>query len=125
MILLTVDEIIDFHKRLIEATGGSSEMRDSSLLESAVYNAIQSFDDEEIYKSVEEKAARLAFAIIKNHAFVDGNKRIGAFVMLITLQLNSVPIMFTQQELITLGVSIAESAMSYIEILAWINSHKT
>lgn len=90
MILLTVDEIIALHYKLIEKTGGSDGIRDINLLESAVYGAEASFGDEECYPSTEEKAARLMYALTNNHAFVDGNKRIGVFVMLITLKLNSV-----------------------------------
>ena len=81
MILLTVDEIIGIHEKLVEASGGSSGLRDEGLLKSAVYSAEVSFDDVEMYPTVEEKAARLAYSLINNHAFVDGNKRIGVFVM--------------------------------------------
>ena len=87
MIILTVDEIIDIHKKIVMATGGSSELRDRALLESAVYAAEASFDNEEIYPTIQEKAARLAYGLISNHAFVDGNKRIGVFIMLMTLKL--------------------------------------
>ena len=63
MIFLTVDEIVALHAQLINATGGASGIRDMGLLESAVYSAIQSFDDIEIYPTIKEKSARLAFAI--------------------------------------------------------------
>jgi len=88
MILLTVEEVIDLHHKLIERTGGSHGLRDQSLLESAVYSAVSAFGDSEAYHSVEEKAARLMFSLTNNHEFVDGNKRIGVFTMLMTLQLN-------------------------------------
>jgi len=54
----------------------------------------------EQYPSVEEKAARLCYALIANHAFVDGNKRVGVLAMLMTLRLNAVALEYTQQELI-------------------------
>ena len=124
MILLTVEEISDLHDKLIERTGGSHGLRDQSLLESAVYSAMSGFGDNEAYPSVEEKAARLMFSLTNNHAFVDGNKRIGVLTMLMTLQLNSVKIKYTQTELISLGLSVADGKTEYTEILDWIMKHK-
>lgn len=124
MILLTVEEVIELHDKLIERTGGSGGLRDRSLLESAVYSAMTSFADSEAYPSVEEKAARLMFSITNNHAFFDGNKRIGVFVMLMTLQLNNIKINYPQSELISLGLSVAAGTTDYNQILDWIIKHK-
>lgn len=124
MILLTVEEISSLHDKLIERIGGSHGLRDQSLLESAVYSAMSGFGDNEAYPSVEEKAARLMFSLTNNHAFIDGNKRIGVFTMLMTLQLNNVKIKYTQTELISLGLSVAEGKTKYTEILDWIMKHK-
>ncbi len=99
-------------------------MRDKGLLESAVNSAFASFDDVERYPSIEEKAARYAFSITNNHAFVDGNKRIGVFVMLMTLSLNDVEIHYTQPELIKLGLVIADGSVGYDYILRWIYEHR-
>ncbi len=125
MILLTIDEITDLHSKIIFRTGGSDGLRDMNLLESAVYSAATSFGDVENYKTAEEKAARLMFALVSNHAFVDGNKRIGVFVMLMTLKLNNIEIKYTQAELISLGLSVAAGQTDYSGILNWINTHKT
>ena len=124
MIVLTVEEITALHAKLIERTGGSHGLRDQSLLESAVYSALSAFGDREAYPTVEEKAARLMFALTNNHAFVDGNKRIGVFTMLMTLQLNSINLHYTQGELISLGLLVAAGEMDYESILAWILEHK-
>lgn len=124
MILLTVEEVITLHNKLIERTGGSDGLRDQSLLESAVYSAMTGFEGSEAYPTVQEKAARLMFALTNNHAFVDGNKRIGVFVMLMTLQLNNVKIKYTQTELISLGLSVAEGTTGYDEILTWIRERE-
>ncbi len=124
MILLTVDEIKVLHSKLIEKTGGSDGVRDINLLESAVFGASVTFGNEEIYPTVEEKAARLMYAITNNHPFIDGNKRIGVFTMLMTLNLNAVEIKYTQEELIDLGLSVAASNRNYEEVLEWINNHK-
>jgi len=123
MILLTIDEILMLHSKLIARTGGSDGLRDRGLLESAVFSAVSSFDDQEVYPSIEEKAARLMYGLIANHAFIDGNKRIGVFVMLMTLQLNNVALNYTQAELISLGLSVADGSMKYQDILNWIQSH--
>ena len=124
MITLTVSEILRLHQKLLDATGGLSGTRDLGLLESAVYNANQVFGEEEAYPTVEQRAARLAYAITQNHPFVDGNKRIGMLVMLMTLRLNHVQIQYTQAELIQLGLSVADNSYRYEDILAWINNHK-
>lgn len=124
MMLLTVDEIIGLQEKLIEKTGGSHGLRDRGLLESAVYSADSAFGDVEAYPSTEEKAARLAFAITGNHAFVDGNKRIGMLVMLLTLRLNGILLAFAQAELVALGLGVADGTVDYRAILAWIEAHK-
>ena len=123
MILLTVDEIIELHTKLIAKTGGSDGLRDIGLLESAVYSAQSSFGDEELYPTVSQKAARLMYALVSNHAFVDGNKRIGVFVMLITLRLNGITLHYSQPELIHLGLSTASGTTKYEDILSWIHNH--
>ena len=123
MILLTIDEIMELHQKLVTATGGSAELRDRGLLESAVYSAEASFEDVEIYPTIEEKAARLAYSLISNHAFVDGNKRIGVFVMLMTLRLNGIRLVYTQPELIELGLQAASGIVKYEEIIHWIKAH--
>lgn len=124
MILLTVDEIISIHEKLVEATGGSKGLRDKGLLESSVYSADASFGDVEMYPTVMEKAARLAYSLISNHAFVDGNKRIGVFVMLMTLKLNHIKITYTQAELSDLGLDAASGKAEYEDILAWVREHQ-
>ena len=123
MILLTVDEILKLHTKLTAKTGGGDGLRDRGLLESAVYSAQSSFGGAEIYPSLAEKAARLQFALTANHAFVDGNKRIGVLVMLLTLKLNGVSLHYTQEELTQLGLSAAGGQADYKDILAWIKGH--
>ena len=125
MIVLTVDEIILLHDKLIAATGGSPGLRDRGLLESAVYSVNSGFDEVETYPSTEEKAARFAYALTQNHAFVDGNKRIGILAMLTTLRMNDVALQYAQQELIDLGLGIADGSLQYKAVLAWIEQHIT
>ena len=123
MILLTVDEIIMLHDKLLAATGGLPGLRDRGLLESAVFSINAGFEDVERYPTIEEKAARLAYSLISNHAFADGNKRVGVLAMLMTLKLNGISIRYTQRELIDLGLAAASGKAGYEEILGWILRH--
>ena len=77
MIRLSKEQVILLHQRLIEATGGSNGIRDDGMLDSALANPFQSFGDEELYPSIQAKAAQICFGIVKNHPMVDGNKRLG------------------------------------------------
>lgn len=124
MILLNCNEIRSAHTRLIQKTGGLDGVRDIGLLESAVLSTYSSFSDTELYPTIEEKAARLAFSIISNHAFIDGNKRIGLLVMLMTLQLSHIKLIYTQDELVKLGLGIADGSIGYEYILVWIIKHR-
>jgi len=125
MIILTTDEIIEIHNKLIQVTGGSHGIRDMGLLESAVLGCTQTFGGEELYPTIIEKASRLAFSVCKNHPFIDGNKRVAVTVLLVILRMNDVTLSFTQQELITLGLGIADGSISYNDIKEWVIIHIT
>ncbi len=87
MKFLSKQHILKLHEMLIAQSGGTPEIRDDGLLESALNTPFQSFGDTELYPSLLEKAARLGYGLIKNHPFVDGNKRIGTHAMLVFLPL--------------------------------------
>ena len=87
MIILSKEQVILLHAQLIVETGGAEGVRDEGLLESALYAPFQSFGDRDVYPFIQQKAARLGIGLTKNHAFVDGNKRIGAHAMLVFLVL--------------------------------------
>ena len=89
MIRFSKDKVLLLHQILAEATGGSVGVRDDALLDSALESAFAGFGDREFYPSKEEKGARLGFALISNHAFVDGNKRIGIYVMMSFLEMTA------------------------------------
>lgn len=124
MIILTKDQIIRLHTQLIEATGGSHGLRDESLLESAVNAPFQSFDGHDAYPSAQQKAARLGFGLVKNHAFVDGNKRIGAHAMLTFLLLNKIELEYTQKELSETILKVASGEYDFKQLLGWILDHQ-
>lgn len=94
------------------------------LLDSAVSAPFQSFGGKELYPSVKDKAARLCFGLIKNHIFIDGNKRIGIYVMLVFLQLNGIFIKCNDEELVDLGIGIAEGKLGDKDIISWIEKHE-
>lgn len=124
MITLDVEQVIHLHGLLIERTGGKDGLRDIGTLESAIYHAYATFEGKDLYPTVEEKAARQMFSLITNHAFIDGNKRIGAFVLLILLKMNDIPIEYTQKELIDLAMGAAEGRIDAGQIYQWIENHK-
>ena len=90
MIRLSKSQILLIHDQLISETGGSSGLRDEGMLDSALNAPFQTFGGEDVYPSLQKKAARLCFGLVKNHPFVDGNKRIGAHAMLVFLALNGI-----------------------------------
>ena len=124
MIKFSQEKVLLLHKLITEETGGDPNIRDLALLDSALESAFQTFDGQELYPTKEEKGARIGYALISNHAFVDGNKRIGTLVMLVTLKLNNIKLVYTQEELVTISLSVADGSIGYAEILEFINSHK-
>lgn len=124
MIRLTKEQILMLHNQLIESFGGSKGVRDDGLLSSALECPFQYFGSEELYPSIQEKAARLCYGLVKNHAMIDGNKRIGAHAMLIFLEVNGYKLNYTQKELSDLILDVADSKKGYEDILAWILEHQ-
>ncbi|MBO4697937.1 MAG: type II toxin-antitoxin system death-on-curing family toxin [Lachnospiraceae bacterium] len=124
MIRITKEHILLLYKYLSEETGGSIGIRDEGLLDSALENAFSEFGEIEFYPSKEEKGARLGYSLINNHAFVDGNKRIGLYVMLSFLEMNGIKLSYTDSELVQIGLSLASGTMSYEELLSWVRNHK-
>lgn len=124
MIKFSKEKVLLLHQIMAEATGGSAGIRDDALLESAIESAYVTFDGQELYPSKEEKAARLGFSLISNHAFVDGNKRIGMYIMLSFLDINGVKIEATNDDVVSLGLSVADGSAKYDEILKWIVEHR-
>ena len=124
MIKFSKEKILLLHQVMAEATGGDVGVRDEALLESAIENIFATFDGRELYPTKEEKAARLGFALISNHAFVDGNKRIGMYIMLSFLEINGIRVDATNEEVAELGLAVASGSAGYEEILSWIKTHK-
>lgn len=121
---LTKEQVISLHHELIKETGGTDSIRDEGLLDSALNTPFQSFDGIDSFPSIQQKAARLGFGLIKNHAFVDGNKRIGTHVMLVFLALNGIELEYTQEELINMILSVTSNNCSFENMVKWIVNHQ-
>ena len=122
---LSKRQILMLHRQLVEQTGGSGGIRDESLLDSALSAPFQSFDNTDVYPSLQQKAARLCFGLVKNHPFVDGNKRIGAHAMLVFLAVNGVELTYTQTELSDIILQVAASEKEYPDLLDWLIRHQS
>ena len=124
MIKFSKEKVLLLHQLITQETGGSAGVRDYALLESALESAFATFDGQDLYPGKEEKAAKIGFSLISNHAFVDGNKRIGMYVMLTFLEVNGIRIDATNGDVEELAMSVAAGESKYEEILKWINVHK-
>ena len=124
MIKFSKEKVLLLHALIAKETGGSEGVRDEALLESALENAFSGFGGVEFYASKEEKGARLGYTLIANHAFVDGNKRIGMYVMLTFLEVNGIHIEATNEEVAAAGLAVAAGKMGYDELLQWVLEHK-
>ena len=122
---LPKEQVLLLHYLLCEKTGGDCGVREEALLDSALGAAFQTFAGEELYPTLEEKAARLGFSLIANHAFVDGNKRIGVLITLTFLATNGAPISPSSEEVVRMGLGVASGKMDYQELLFWIRKHRT
>lgn len=122
MINLEKEKVLLLHQLLIEETGGESGVRDIELLDSALQSAYATFGGKELYPTKIEKAARIGYGLISNHAFVDGNKRIGMYIMLTFLEVNGIHIDFSDEEIINIGISVASGKMKYEDILERLNN---
>lgn len=124
MIKFGRDKVLLLHQLITAETGGSVGVRDLGLLDSALESAYATFDGVDLYPTKEEKAARIGYSLISNHAFVDGNKRIGVYVMLTFLEVNGIRLEATNDEVAALGIGIASGKTNYDELLSWISAHE-
>jgi len=114
------EHILLLHQILIEYSGGTDGLRDAGLLESAINMPFSTFDGADLYNTIQSKAAKLCFGLVKNHPFVDGNKRIGILSMLSFLESNGIRLKCSDDELIWLGLGLADGTISENEVLDFI-----
>ena len=117
MIVLSTQKVMQLHRFLMQETGGLDGLRDEGLFDSAVQGPFTTFGGQELYPSLEEKAAKLGVTLTKNHAFLDGNK-------LIFLDVNGVVMEYSDADLIALGLGMADGTLDYDGVLDWIQKHK-
>ena len=111
------------HQLIAQETGGEVGLRDEGLLESALTAAFASFDGKDLYPSKIDKAARIGYDLISNHAFLDGNKRIGMYVMIAFLECNSICFDATPEEVVETGLAIAAGKMDFAALRNWLQAH--
>lgn len=121
---LSKKQILMLHTQLIQQTGGSDGVRDYNLLDSALETPFQSFGGDELYPTIQAKAARLGYGLIKNHCMIDGNKRIGTHAMLVFLALNGIELKYMQKELYETILDVAAGKIEYEDLLQWVLDHR-
>jgi death on curing protein len=125
MRFLTLIEVLELHRRIIEKSGGAFGIRDVGLLESAIAQPRMTFGGEDLYPSLLEKAAALGFSIIMNHPFVDGNKRIGHAAMETFLVLNGMEINASVDEQERVVLTIASGELKREAFVEWLQRNTT
>jgi death-on-curing protein len=124
MIKFSKEKVLLLYQLLTQETGGSAGVRDFNLLDSALESAFQTFDGKELYPAKQEKAARIGCSLISNHAFVDGNKRIGMYVMITFLEVNGISINVSNEEIVRVGLGLADGSIKYDDLLKWIRENE-
>ena len=120
---LTAEQVLFLHARLIEETGGSHGVRDVALLESAVAHPQATFDEVDLHHDLFSKAAALMDSLIRNHPFIDGNKRTGITVAALFLRQNGRYLTATNSELEAFTLYVTESRPDVSEIATWLKTH--
>ena len=120
---LTVAEVLETYQRVMQQTGGLVGIRDLGALESAIAQPYMTFDGNELYPSLAEKAAGLGFSLIQNHPFADGNKRTGHAAMESFLALNNYEINASTDEQVEVILSLASGKLSRDEFTEWLSNH--
>ena len=121
---LSKKQILMLHTQLIQQTGGSEGVRDYNLRDSALETPFQSFGGDQLYPTIQAKAARLGYGLIKNHCMIDGNKRIGTHAMLVFLALNGIELKYMQKELYETILDVAAGKIEYEDLLQWVLDHQ-
>ncbi len=124
MRFLTLSEVLDLQRRLVEQSEGANGLRDLGLLESAVAQPRMAFGGIDLYPSLDEKAAALAFSLIRNHPFVDGNKRIGHAALESFLLLNGSELIAEVEESERIVRAVAAGSMDRFAPAEWIRGHR-
>lgn len=123
MKMLSKRQILLLHSMLVAQSGGMDGLRDEGLLDAAINMPLQTFGSQELYPTILEKAARLGYGLIRNHPFLDGNKRIGTHAMLVFLDINNITLSYEDEDLISTILHVAAGAMDCNAFLEWLKTH--
>jgi len=123
MITLTKDQIIMLHEAIYERYGGALGVLNEGMLDSALQAPFQTFGGEELLPETKDKIIRLAYGLIKNHSFRDGNKRIGALVLITLLEINGYHVSATNEEFADIIMGIAASEKNDKDLSDWVDNH--
>ena len=124
MIWVTAEDVVAIHSRIIQVSGGIDGLRDRAGLEAAIAAPLQSFGGEDLFPTDIEKIARIGFGLASNHAFIDGNKRIGTMVTQLLLKWNGYQFQLEQNELADMFIGIADGTKDETELRYWINGNR-
>jgi len=119
---LTLNQVLGLQRHLLERYGGAAGIHDLGALESALAQPRMTFGGEDLYPTIVEKAAALGFSLVKNHPFVDGNKRAGAVAAIVFLELNGSELDCAEQELEELAIAVAKGERQKPKIAAFLSS---
>ncbi len=117
---LRLGEVLELHRRLIATSGGSPGLRDLGLLEGSLSQLRQTFSGVDLYPTLIEKAAVLGFSLIKNHPFVDGNKRVGHAAMEVMLMLNSYELIASNESTEAVVLAVASGMLDRQQFTEWV-----
>jgi death-on-curing protein len=121
--MITIDEVLILHEKSIQVFGGSHGIRDMGMLESAVERPNATFGGEELYPTIFTKAAAILESIVKNHPFVDGNKRTGWLACFAIMELQGYHFTLTQDEAYDFVIRVASSHLELEDIALFIKLH--
>jgi len=120
---LTVGEVLELYNRVMKQSGGSVGILDLGSLESAVAQPRMTFNDEELYPTIVEKASALGYSMIQNHPFVDGNKRAGHAALETFLMLNGYEISASVDEQTEIVLGVASGKIDRNTFTEWLRNH--
>ena len=120
---LDQERVLLIHSQMLHKYGGIEGIRDEELLDSAINTPFQTFGGIELYPTLFDKAARLGYGLIKNHPFLDANKRTGTGAILVFLMINGINLNFDDDDLINLIYKVADDSIDYYDLLKWLKEH--
>ena len=120
---LSLAEVVDLHRRILQVTGGAIGLRDLGALESAIAQPQATFSGVDLYPTLAEKAAALCFALIQGHPFVDGNKRTGFVIGVLFLELHGFDFKASEEDATQAIMSLAAGTLDEAGYAAWLRAN--